>query len=127
MPDLSISDLFDFTFDNPNNEHRIIDLGVVEEELAEKIKKATGIEVKDFVISMDNYGIRHAFERHGNNDIENKRGQKAIVKKDFEQLLFIINNAETIRYDFRGEHGKPTLKESFVFSKVIDNQCIIAL
>jgi hypothetical protein len=127
MQELTINDLFDFTFDNPNNEHRIIDLGIIEVGLAEKIKNATEIDVKGFVISIDNYGIKHAFERHGNNDIENRRGQKAIEKRDFEQFLFILNNAETIRYDFRGEHGKPTLKESLVFSKTLDYQYFIAL
>jgi hypothetical protein len=44
------------------NEHKIIDIGFVDDKLGERILKETGLDICGFVISMDNYGILHSLQ-----------------------------------------------------------------
>lgn len=120
--------LFRFSINNENNEHQTITLfSTLEEDLIAKIKLATDVDLTGFCVEIDNYGIKHAFDRHGNENTENKRGQVAITENDFCLVPMPLLDFDTVRYDFRGERGKPNLKESLVFEKYIDNQYIMSM
>ena len=80
----AIGDLYDYVTSGQGNKHRLLDIAVVNEELAAQIKNVTGCEVGGFAISVDNYGIKHTIRRHGSFDAEAKRGQVAVTKADFE-------------------------------------------
>ncbi len=123
-----IRDLFQFTFNNPQNEQRIVAIfETLEENLIEKIKLATDIDLTGFAVEIDNYGIKHAIEGHGNDERESKRGQIGITISDFERIPLIVQAFDTARYDFRGTAENRNLRESIVFEKCIDNQYIVAM
>lgn len=71
-------------------------LGEIEEEQHEILLALTGIEVRGFRRIFDNFGIRHAFKKHGNPAIEEPRGQIPIVPEDFEQIYSATTTAEKI-------------------------------
>jgi len=50
-------------------------------ELAQKILEETGIDVKGFVVSIDNYSILHTLLRHGNPAKEAVHAQIAVTKE----------------------------------------------
>ena len=123
-----IRDLFQFMFNNPQNEQRIVAIfETLEEKLVEKIKLATEIDLTGFVVEMDNYGIKHAIEGHGNNEREIKRGQIGLTISDFERIPLILQTFDVVRYDFRGTIEKHNLRESIVFEKQFDNQYLMAM
>jgi len=75
---MTIGDLYELAVNNLTNEHVILDLGIIDDVLAEKIFVETGVDLTGFVISIDNYGIRHAVERHGDEKKEATQGQVAV-------------------------------------------------
>ena len=110
-----IAELYDLSLNNPDNIHYVLDLYRIDENLGTIILTATGVDVTHFWISIDNYGIVHAHQRHGNPTKEAKRGQIAIEKHHFVTILPIICNADNIRYDVRNG------KEVLIFEKEFDN------
>ncbi|MBC7775988.1 MAG: hypothetical protein H7246_11185 [Phycisphaerae bacterium] len=116
---MTIEDLYELAVNNLTNEHVMLDLGIVDNELATKIFAETGVDLTGFVISIDNYGIRHAIERHGNSKTEIPRGQVPLQKSDFYTAIEIVMEADNFRYDFRGKIDHSNLKESLVFDKII--------
>ena len=77
------------------------------ESLYQDVKKITGIDVTEFLITIDNYSIIHTLERHGNPIKEAKRGQIGIQKHHFMEILDVILNPDTVRYDIR--HNRTSL------------------
>jgi hypothetical protein len=116
---MTIGDLYELAVNNLTNEHVILDLGIIDDVLATKIFAETGIDLTGFVISIDNYGLRHAVERHGDSKMEMTRGQIPVQKSDFYTAIEIIVEANNFRYDFRGNMNHSNLKESLVFDKII--------
>jgi hypothetical protein len=120
-----IEDLYDFALNNPENSYQIVDLAEVSADLAEKILTTTGVDVSGFTLSIDNYGILHTLERHGNPVREKSRGQVAVTKGDFTRLLDIISDYDTIRFDKR-MYQNGVVKETFVFTKELENSYFVA-
>ena len=58
-----IYDLYDECFTKIEQFHRKIDLFIIPEELAKKIKEFTNINVENHWVCLDNYGILHAIEQ----------------------------------------------------------------
>ena len=65
-------------------EHRLVSLGQVDDAFGARVFAETGLGVAGFEICIDNYGIKHAHDRHGNHERETKRGQVGIQKIDFQ-------------------------------------------
>lgn len=120
-----IEELYDFALNNPENSYQIVDLVEISADLAEKILTATGVDVSGFTLSIDNYGILHTLERHGNPVREKARGQLAVTKTDFTRLLDIVNDYDSIRFDKRA-HQNGVFKETFVFMKELENSYFVA-
>ena len=93
-----IEELYDFALNNPENSYQIVDLMEISVNLAEKILATTGVDVSGFILSIDNYGILHTLERHGNPVREKARGQLAVTKTDFTHLLDIVSEYDSIRF-----------------------------
>ena len=106
-----IEALYDLAVDNPANEYKRIDVGIVDEKLGELIARLTSIDVTDFVITIDSYSIIHTLERHGNPIKEAKRGQIGIQKHHFKEILEVILNPDVVRYDVRNKRA------SLIFEK----------
>lgn len=118
-----INELIDFTFNNPNNELKRIDMGIVPKELAEKIKTVSDLDTENFLVSIDNYAILHIFNRHSP---ENEQDSQLIgvMKEDFVYLPTIIFEADNIEY--RGTSWR-TGQSLLIFSKIIQNRYEVVL
>ena len=116
--------LFRFSINNENNEHQIITLfSTLEENLIAKIKLATAFDLTGFCVEIDNYGIKHAFDRHGNETKEAKQGQIAITEEDFTLIPLIITDFDSVIYN-EFVNGK-TIEPALVFEKEIDGRYFV--
>jgi phage-Barnase-EndoU-ColicinE5/D-RelE like nuclease3 len=106
--------LYELALYNPKNLHQIVDLGVIDETVGSFILKTTGIDVTNFLISIDNYSIIHTLQRHGNPVKEAAKGQLAVQKHHFQEVLSVILEADSVKYDVR--RGK----EALIFEKKKD-------
>ena len=104
-----INELFDFAFNNPENKKKMLDLGLIDKDLAEKIKTATELDLENYLISIDNFGIRHTMEKHGSSKTEEPRGQIAINKEDFAKILDIVQKADKITLEGKTSIGKDVI------------------
>jgi len=104
-----INKLFDFAFNNVENKKKMLDLGIVDKVLAKKIEENTDLDLENYLISIDNFGIRHAIEKHGSPKTEEPRGQIAITKEDFSKLLEIIQQADKISLEGKTAIGKDVI------------------
>ncbi|MFY7908582.1 MAG: hypothetical protein ACOVO2_03465 [Emticicia sp.] len=106
-----IYDLYDECLDNLGQFHRKLDLFIVPVELAQRIKEITDLDVSDHWVCIDNYGILHTLEQHGNPISEAKRGQVAIEKEDFFKMLDVFLYPEEIVLVGKTSHTqKPILQ-----------------
>ncbi|MCC7466937.1 MAG: hypothetical protein IT261_11740 [Saprospiraceae bacterium] len=101
-----------------DNVHLVFDISPVTEELAELIFSETGISIHGFMVTIDNYGIRHALERHSDAQKEAAHGQVAITDEDLLLIPSIIFNPDRIIYDHRKKVDLTTKNEVFIFEKV---------
>lgn len=106
-----IFELYDECLETLGQFHRKIDLFVVPEELAEKIKQATEMDVSNHWVCIDNFGILHTLEQHGNPISEAKRGQIAIEKEDFFMMLEVFLHPDEIHIVGKTNYSqKPVLQ-----------------
>jgi hypothetical protein len=88
--------LYEACLENTTPFHRKLDLFLVPEDLVQKILEATQLDVSGHWVSIDNFGIIHALEQHGNPLFEAKRGQIAIEKEDFARFIEVLLNPDEI-------------------------------
>lgn len=103
------------------NVSKIIILGNISTETLEKINNLSNLDLSDFVISIDSFSIRHILQGHGNKKRENNRGQEAVTARDFEMILDIINNPNTIIFDGLNKQRN----HSFQFQSEINNKYFV--
>ena len=72
---MTIKELCALATSDGSNKHYMLDIETVSDTLAERIRLEIGIDLEGFLISIDNYGIRHTMERHGDAMLESKQGQ----------------------------------------------------
>ncbi|PDS26734.1 PBECR3 domain-containing polyvalent protein [Flavobacterium branchiophilum] len=102
--------------------HTKIDVCVVPEYLAKLVYEATKIDIANYVITIDNFGISHTLLQHGNPITEAKRGQVAIEKEDFIKCIEVILHPDTV---FLINNTKRTNLPQIQFEKVIENKKIV--
>jgi len=72
-----------------------------------------GLDLLGYVITIDNYGILHALNRHSNEPDQN---QISLTEEYFEKLEQIIQESDTIEEVSR--HNKSALQ----FTKLLENE-----
>jgi phage-Barnase-EndoU-ColicinE5/D-RelE like nuclease3 len=92
-----IYELYDECVDSIEPFHRKLDLFIVPDELAQRILEETDIDVAGHWVCLDNYGVLHALEHHGNPVSESKRGQIAVDKEDFITMLEVFLYPDEIK------------------------------
>ncbi|HNM27040.1 MAG TPA: hypothetical protein PKL15_16470 [Saprospiraceae bacterium] len=92
----AILDLFEGCLGSREPFHRKLDLFVIPDTLAHSVMDATGVDVFNHWVCIDNYGIIHTLEQHGNPLSEARRGQIAIVKEDFVKYLDVFLEPDEI-------------------------------
>lgn len=91
-----IYELYDDCISSLEPFHRKLDLFIVPDNLAERIKEATEMDVSGHWVCLDNYGVTHALEHHGNPVSEGRRGQIAVEKEDFITMLEVFLQPDEI-------------------------------
>jgi hypothetical protein len=117
-----ISDLYDECLENLEQFHKKIDLFQISGTLAKIIKEKTDIDVENYWICIDNYGIIHTLENHGNPISEAKRGQIAVEKNDFIKMIEVCLEPDTIKCIGNTKHTKKPLLQ---FEKIIENKLFV--
>lgn len=84
-----------FQSHNSNRQFKFI-IGDIGEEEAAGLLALTSIDVSGFVRIVDNFGVRHAFKKHGHPATEEPRGQIAISPNDFEFIQSVALSATVI-------------------------------
>ncbi len=79
-----------------DNKLEKISLGKPTEKQIEKVKNETNLDISDYERVIDNYGVKHAFKKHGNPKTEEPRGQIAITADDFEKIPEIVENPDKV-------------------------------
>ena len=102
--------------------HRKLDLFIVPDELSRKIYDATQLDVSGHWVCLDNFGIMHTIEHHGNIVSERKRGQIAVVKEDFLTMLdVLLYPDEILSVGNTNKSQKPSLQ----FIKTISDKIFV--
>ena len=106
---------------NQSNDNKTVTLGIINEQVAKQILLDSNIDVRNYVITIDIYAVKHIFKNHSNAEKEEKRGQFAIQESDFEMIEQVINNPDFVFYDGKNRIGRDVLQ----FQKQINNRYII--
>ena len=117
-----IFSLYDECLEKTTPFHRKLDLFIVPNNLVEKVLKATGINVSNHWVCIDNFGIIHTLEEHGSPMSEAKRGQVAIEKEDFVLFLDVFLQPDIIK---SVGVTKRTHLPLIQFEKLIDDKKIV--
>ena len=117
-----IYDLYEECLNNLGQFHRKLDLFLIPTELVKKIKQSTNIDVSEHWVCIDNFGILHTLEEHGNPISEAKRGQIAIEKQDFIKMLEVFLCPDEIKMIGESSHTKKPLLQ---FIKQIDDKIYV--
>jgi len=89
------------------NEHETLFIG--EASNHDAILSATGFDVSGYRRVLDNFGIKHIFNRHGIQSIEEKRGQRAVTAQDFTLIPEILTMPDGIEYAGQSRFSKADL------------------
>lgn len=117
-----IYELYDDCISSLEPFHRKLDLFIVPDNLAERIKEATEMDVSGHWVCLDNYGVTHALEHHGNPVSEGRRGQIAVEKEDFITMLEVFLQPDEIQ---TVGTSRQTRLPMLQFVKTIDNQVFV--
>ncbi len=118
---MTLGDLYELALNRLTNEHFLLDLFTIDKTLGAKIFAETGLELTGFVVSIDTYGIRHAIERHGDENKEAARGQVALQKSAFDLMFLVLTEADSIIFDPRQRNPSSPVVETLIFEKQISN------
>ncbi len=114
--------LYDECLENPLPFHKKINICIVPDYLARLVLEATDINIFNYVITIDNYGISHTILKHGNPLTESKRGQIAIQKQDFIVMIDVILKPDEVKIAGKtNKTGLPLLQ----FEKEIEGKKIV--
>lgn len=83
--------------------------GAISSDFAAEIQARTGIDVENYNLSLGANEIRKILKSHGNEATEASRGQRAIVKGDFEHILDVVLSPTSIRRESTNYEGKPVI------------------
>lgn len=119
---LKIYEMYDECIASIEPFHRKLDLFIIPNELAERINEATNIDVFGHWVCLDNYGVAHTLEHHGNPVSEGKRGQLAVEKEDFVTMLEVFLKPDEIKAIGITKHTHLPMLQ---FVKKIDNKIFV--
>ncbi|WP_204821227.1 anti-CBASS protein Acb1 family protein [Neisseria lactamica] len=114
----NLSNLFQAATSNTSGNKAFFDFAKVSPQTAEAVAQATGQDVSGWKHSIGEACIRHILKQHGNEKVENKRGQRAVTQQDIERLPEILSNFDEISYSGTNDDGN----ETFVVRKEIEDE-----
>ncbi len=99
--------------------HRKLDLFIIPDALAQRVLENTGVNVLGHWVCIDNFGIFHTLEQHGNPLSEARRGQIAVEKEDFVKYLDVFLHPDEIQLSGKTKRTNLPLLQ---FMKVMDDK-----
>ena len=115
-----ITEIFDIATSRKDGNKSFANIATVSKNASQMISQEVGIDVSGWVHGIDEAAIRHILRRHGNAEVEAKRGQKAVTKQDIEGLDRVLDQPDSVEYGGTNEKGNETI----VIKKEIDDQTI---
>lgn len=106
----AIRDIITFARSGPANEKRGVRFATVEDAQAMAILESIGADVSGYTHMIDNFGIRHALNEHGNPDVEARRGNMAITDDDILKAPEIVKTAERIESGGKDSAGRDLVR-----------------
>jgi hypothetical protein len=94
--DYSAKNLVGIAVSRKSGNKEFAELGNVSNDLVEKIKKETGVDVAGYTHSLDESAVRHIIKEHGDDEYETSRGQIAVTHDDLANISSIISNPDTV-------------------------------
>ena len=94
---LEIDQLYDACISNTNPFHLKIDICIAPDYLVKQVFEMTDLDISNHWITIDNFGIIHTIQQHSNPITESKRGQIAIEKNDFFDLIEVVLFPDVIK------------------------------
>lgn len=80
---------------NKNNADRAY-MGIVPENVANQVKKETGVDISGYGVMMNGVDIRHIIKEHGNPVTEPERGQVAVTAEDIARVPEVIAHPDEV-------------------------------
>lgn len=117
-----LSSLFQIATTNKGGNKAYSDFAEVSPETVEAIARATGQDATGWKHSIGEADIRHILKKHGNEHIENKRGQRAVTQRDIEQLPHVLSSFDEIVYS--GTNGAGN--DMFLVRKLVGDEVFCA-
>jgi hypothetical protein len=114
--------LYEKCLDTTEPFHTKIDVCIVPDYLAKLVLEVINIDIANYMITIDNYGISHTLLQHGNPISEAKRGQVAIEKEDFIKWIEVVLQPDKI---VLLHNTKRSNLPQIQFEKIIENKKIV--
>jgi hypothetical protein len=80
-------------------------LGKVTENLACRIREEININLLGYNLELRSNDIKHAHNRHGNDEVEKLRGQRAVTTEDFLRFVDIVTKYDDVKLDTEERNG----------------------
>lgn len=80
-----------------DNEQRKLPLWAVDQEEAQRLFAATGLDLRGYTHVLENYALKHIVKEHGNAATEASRGQTGITPDDLALIPEILRSPDSVR------------------------------
>lgn len=80
-----------------DNEQRKLPLWAVDQEEAQRLFGATGLDLRGYTHVLENYALKHIVKEHGNAATEASRGQTGITPDDLALIPEILRSPDSVR------------------------------
>lgn len=94
---VDIANLYEECLDIKTPFHRKLDLFIMPDDLIKLVLEQVSIDLSNHWVCIDNFGIIHTLEQHGNPITEAKRGQVAVQKEDFITFLDVFLKPDVVK------------------------------
>lgn len=116
----SVEQLVDIALSRKDGNKAFAEIGEITQDVAEKVKQVTGIDVTGWVHGIDEAAIRHIIKEHGDNLVEESRGQIAVTPQDISRINEIVQNPDSIEKGYPLPNGNETV----IYKKTIEGTSI---
>ncbi len=105
----TVQDIVDFAEAADGKVYKILYMGKIGPELAERIKGETGVDLLSYNVVLRSDNVIKIIKKHGG-DKEHLRGQEKVTPEMFADIPKIISEFDSVELAGKTDDGKPALK-----------------
>lgn len=105
----TVQDIVDFAKAADGKVYKILYMGKIGPELAERIKGETGVDLLSYNVVLRSDNVIKIIKKHGG-DKEHLRGQEKVTPEMFADIPKIISEFDSVELAGKTDDGKPALK-----------------